>query len=73
MYFQVCGMDILRDEGLTYEQVLTEENGVKTRLDVYPGMPHTFWNSFPMLTQGKKAAQDLEDGIRWLLGDSSPI
>lgn len=70
-YFQVCGMDILRDEGLIYEQVLREENGIETRVDIYPGMPHIFWNSFGMLTQGKKAIKDFEDGIKWLLSGSS--
>ena len=39
-YFQVCGMDPLRDEGLIYEHVLREECGVATRLDLYPGLPH---------------------------------
>ncbi|KAF4338009.1 sterigmatocystin biosynthesis lipase esterase STCI [Fusarium beomiforme] len=66
-YFQVCGMDILRDEDLIYEQVLREDSGVETRLDVYPGMPHIFWGSFGHLSQGKKAAVDLVEGIRWLL------
>ncbi|KAJ4264437.1 hypothetical protein NW762_005637 [Fusarium torreyae] len=66
-YFQICGMDILRDEDLIYEQVLREDNGVETRLDVYPGMPHIFWGSFSHLGQGKKAASDLVEGIKWLL------
>jgi acetyl esterase/lipase len=67
-YFQVCGMDIVRDEDLIYEQVLREENGIETKMDVYPGMPHVFWNVFGMLTQGKKAKRNFEDGMRWLLG-----
>ncbi|KAH7174300.1 Alpha/Beta hydrolase protein [Fusarium flagelliforme] len=58
-YFQVCGMDILRDEDLIYEQVLREDNEIQTRLDIYPGMPHIFWGSFSHLAQGKKAAVDL--------------
>ncbi|KAF4454434.1 hypothetical protein F53441_3061 [Fusarium austroafricanum] len=66
-YFQVCGMDILRDEDLIYEQVLREDNRVETRLNVYPGMPHIFWGSFSQLGQGKKAAVDLVEGIKWLL------
>ncbi|CAG7566089.1 unnamed protein product [Fusarium equiseti] len=69
-YSQVCGMDILRDEDLIYEQVLREDTGIETRLDVYPGMPHIFWGSFSHLAQGKKAAEDLTDGIRWLLETS---
>ncbi|RBR26997.1 uncharacterized protein FIESC28_00265 [Fusarium coffeatum] len=69
-YFQVCGMDILRDEDLIYEQVLREDNGIETRVDIYPGMPHIFWGSFSHLAQGKKAAIDLIEGIRWLLESS---
>lgn len=52
-YFQVCGMDVLRDEGLIFEQVLAE-NGVETKLDLYPNMPHNFWSTFPMLTRSKR-------------------
>lgn len=33
MYIQICGADILRDEGLLYEKKL-KEAGVKTKLDV---------------------------------------
>lgn len=66
-YFQICGMDVLRDEALIYEQVLREDNGVETRLDIYPGMPHIFWGAFAHLSQGKKAAVDLVEGIKWLL------
>ena len=36
-YINVAGMDPIRDDGLIYERVLTEECGVETRLDVYPG------------------------------------
>ncbi|KAI9842752.1 MAG: hypothetical protein M1837_006935 [Sclerophora amabilis] len=33
-YFQICGMDPLRDEGFLYDKVLREEAGVKTKVDV---------------------------------------
>ena len=67
-YFQICGSDVLRDEALIYEQVLREEYGIKTRLDVYPGVPHIFWSYFPMLGQSKKAVSDRLNGVAWLLG-----
>ncbi len=43
-FFQVCGLDSLRDEALIYESVL-KENGVDTRLDVYDGFGHMFWTN----------------------------
>ncbi|KAH8693750.1 Alpha/Beta hydrolase protein [Talaromyces proteolyticus] len=69
-YFQVCGMDTVRDEALIYEQVL-REHGVETKLDIYPGMPHIFWGTFPFLGQSKKAVLDFENGIKWLLQRTS--
>jgi acetyl esterase/lipase len=67
-YFQVCGMDILRDESLIYGDIL-KSNGVDTRFDIYPGMPHIFWDVFgPGTTkQGDKWAVDTIEGFKWLL------
>ncbi|KAH7033456.1 lipase 2 [Microdochium trichocladiopsis] len=48
-YFQICGLDPLRDEGLIYERVLREEAGVATRVDVYGGYGHCFWSMWPDL------------------------
>lgn len=36
-------MDPFRDEGLLYADILSEEYGIDTRLDVYPGLPHGHW------------------------------
>ncbi|KAI9870595.1 MAG: hypothetical protein M1830_004066 [Pleopsidium flavum] len=66
-YFQICGMDPLRDEGLIYERVLREECGVKTRLDMYPGLPHGFWSFFPDLKSSRKLLEDTLKGVEWLL------
>lgn len=66
-YFQVCGQDQLRDEALIYESVLREENGVETRIDVYPGQPHVFWSIFRGLKATRKFGEDFVKGIAWLL------
>jgi acetyl esterase/lipase len=66
-YFQLCGMDPLRDDGLIYEYVLRAESGVPTKLDMYAGIPHGAQEFFVMLPIAKKALQDMKVDIEWLL------
>jgi acetyl esterase/lipase len=67
-YFQVCGLDALRDDSLIYERLLREESSIATRLDLYPGLPHHFWEFYPQLKQHiQKRTEDTVNEIQWLL------
>ena len=65
--FQVCGADVLRDEALIYEKVLREEYGVKTLLNVYPGLPHIFWSLFPTMESSQRFVKETLESLTWLL------
>jgi acetyl esterase/lipase len=62
-------MDPLRDEGLIYEEVL-RESGVKSKVDLYPGLPHSFWSWYPEAQFTKKFQKDCVTGLSWLLEQS---
>ncbi|EMC97610.1 hypothetical protein BAUCODRAFT_459685 [Baudoinia panamericana UAMH 10762] len=66
-YFQLAGLDPLRDEGLLYERVLREENNVPTKLDVYDGFGHMFWTNWPKMQRSIDFVNDTLEGFRWLL------
>lgn len=67
-FFQIDGLDPLRDEAIIYEHVLREDYGLKTRMNIYPGLPHSHWSFFPFLKSSHKFRKEQVEGIAWLLG-----
>lgn len=65
-FFQVGGLDPLRDEAVLYDRKLREA-GVLTRFELYSGYGHMFWTNYPELEESTKFVQDTLKGMRWLL------
>jgi acetyl esterase/lipase len=65
-YFLIGGADPWRDSGLIYEEVLREECGVKTKVDIFPGLPHGFWAAFPAAGFSKEFRGKSDEGLAWL-------
>jgi len=55
---------------LIYEDILREECGIKTLVDVYPGLPHGFWSWFPKAGFSIAYYEDCMKGMTWLLEQS---
>jgi acetyl esterase/lipase len=66
-YFIIAGSDAWRDVGLLYEEILREDCGIKTKVDVFPGLPHGFWSIFPQTQFSKDHAEKSLLGLKWLL------
>jgi len=66
-YILLQGLDPLRDEGLIYERHLREDCGVKTKLDVIPGLPHAFHHFMPTFSKTGPTHKLIFEGIGWLL------
>jgi acetyl esterase/lipase len=65
-FFQVGGLDPLRDEAVLYDRVLREA-GVLTRFELYAGFGHMFWTNWPEMEKSKSFVQDTVVGMKWLL------
>lgn len=65
-FFQVGGMDPLRDEAVLYYWRLRESR-VEARMELYGGFGHMFWINWPELEESRKFVKDAVEGIRWLL------
>jgi acetyl esterase/lipase len=65
-YVQVCGLDPWRDGGIIYVEEL-EKEGVRTKLEVFNGLPHVWWTVFPMLKVSRVRFEEMVKGMEWLL------
>jgi acetyl esterase/lipase len=65
-FFQVGGLDPLRDEAVLYDRVLREA-GVLTRFELYEGYGHMFWTNYPELEESERFVGDTLAGVKWLL------
>lgn len=65
-FFQVGGIDPLRDEAVMYDRVLREA-GVLTRFELYSGFGHMFWTNYPELEESSEFVRDTLQGMKWLL------
>jgi acetyl esterase/lipase len=65
-FFQVGGLDPLRDEAVLYYWRLRESK-VQTRFDLYKGYGHMFWTNWPELEESRKFVADTLTGVKWLL------
>ncbi|PLN78364.1 Alpha/Beta hydrolase protein [Aspergillus taichungensis] len=69
--FGVAGLDPLRDEGLLFAKLLSE-NGVPTDVNVFPGLPHGFRRYGDKLSGSKKWDDVITNGIKWVLDKPEP-
>ncbi|KAF2708720.1 hypothetical protein K504DRAFT_433168 [Pleomassaria siparia CBS 279.74] len=65
-HIQVAGADLFRDDGIILAYAL-QDCGVDVKLNIYPGMPHSFWFIAPHIAASRKCLEDIVVGFAWLL------
>jgi acetyl esterase/lipase len=66
-FLQVAGEDLFRDDGLVLSYAM-QAAGAEVLVEVYPGVPHSFWVFAPSLKVSQKCIEDMVRGVAWLLG-----
>jgi acetyl esterase/lipase len=67
-YIQVGGRDILRDDGVIFEKIISS-HGTKTKIDVFPKDPHASWVAGSQESESKNPTieEGTMRGMKWLL------
>lgn len=65
-YFQIAGLDPIRDEALLFARLLREHSGSQTLVHLYDGLPHGFWR-FQELPAAQRWSDDILEGTKFLL------
>lgn len=69
-YILTAGRDPLRDDGTILDAML-KDNGVRVRLDNYPGFPHYF-HIYATLTTAHDCIRKIVEGVKFVLGQEEP-
>ncbi|KAH8882987.1 alpha/beta-hydrolase [Thozetella sp. PMI_491] len=72
IFLQVAGHDLFRDDGLILAYAL-QDHGVEVKLEVYPGVCHSFWVFAPSMAISKRFVSDIIEGFAWLLRVPSEV
>ncbi|KAJ5678187.1 uncharacterized protein N7477_003820 [Penicillium maclennaniae] len=70
VYFQAAGRCFARDDSLIYERMLAQ-NGVETKLDIYPGCPHAHFAGIE-ISESRRCNLETFKGFAWLLRKDVP-
>lgn len=69
-WFAIAGADPWRDIGLLHEE-MWREAGVKTKLEVFPGLFHGAWGMMPTAEFATDYREKSKQGLKWLLEQSA--
>lgn len=68
----VSGIDPWRDTGVLYTEELRRDK-VPVKLDVYPGLLHSWWSTFPQIDATREWLERSVAGMQWVLDNGKRV